>query len=74
MGVDGTSRVVAGGQENAARRLALADHMAGGGGRQDAVLADEELLDAVGGPDLGDELDYLGVPVASIAADDQEGT
>ena len=40
---------------------------------QDAILADEELLDAIGSTDLGDQLDDLGVPVTSIASDDEEG-
>jgi len=47
--------------------------MAGGRRRQDAVLAHQELLDAVGGSDLGDQLDHLGVEEASVAANDQEG-
>lgn len=47
--------------------------MAGGRGGEDAVLADEELLDAIGGANLGDELDHLWVPVAAVAADDEKG-
>lgn len=60
-------------EEDATRGLAEADDVTGGGGGEDAVLADEELLDAMGGANLCDELDHLGVPVAAIAADDEEG-
>jgi len=65
---------VAGRQQDAAGGLALADDMAGGRRRQYAVLADEQLLDAVGGADLGNQLDDLGVPVAAVAADDEKGS
>jgi hypothetical protein len=61
-------------QQDAARGFPLANDMAGGRGREDAVLADEQLLDAVAGTDLGDQLDDFGVPVATVAADDEEGT
>jgi hypothetical protein len=64
---------VAGRQEDAASGLALPDNVASGGGRQDAVLADQELLDAIRRTNLGDQLDNLGVPVPPIAANDEEG-
>lgn len=40
--------------------------------REDAVLSDEELLDAVGSGDLGNDLNDLRVPVAAVASDDEE--
>jgi hypothetical protein len=46
--------------------------MAGGRCRQDTVLADQELLDAVSSTNLGNELDNFRVPVAAISANDKE--
>ena len=46
--------------------------MRGGGGRKNAILSDEELLDAVSGTDLGNQLNDFGVPVASITSNDKE--
>lgn len=60
-----------GGQENSASCLSLADDVAGRRGGQNAVLADQELLDSVSRTNLSDQLDYLWVPVSAIAADDQ---
>lgn len=68
-----TTRVVAGSQEDTASGLPLADDMAGSGSGQNAVLADEQLLDTIGGTDLCDQLDDLGVPVPAITTDNQEG-
>lgn len=68
-----TTRVVAGRQEDTASGLPLADDMAGSGSGQNAVLADEQLLDTVCGTDLCDQLDDLGVPVPAITTDNQEG-
>lgn len=39
---------------------------------QDSTLSDEKLLHSVGSSDLCDQLYDLGVPVSSIAPDDQE--
>lgn len=64
---------MAGSEQNTASCLAYPDDMAGSWGAENAVLADQELLDAVCCTDLGDELCDFGVPVASISADDQEG-
>lgn len=61
-----------GSQENATSRLPLADDMAGGGCGQNAVLADEELLDAVCGTNLGNNLDDLRVPETAVTANDKE--
>jgi hypothetical protein len=63
---------VARGEQDAASGLAQADDMAGCGSGQDAVLADEQLLDAVRGADLGNQLDDLGVPEAAITTNDEE--
>lgn len=48
--------------------------MAGSGCGQNTVLADKELLDAVGSANLGNQLDDLGVPETTITTDDEEGT
>lgn len=47
--------------------------MAGGGCGQDAVLANEQLLDTVCGTDLCDQLNDLRVPISAITTNDQEG-
>jgi hypothetical protein len=47
--------------------------VAGGRGGHDAVLADQELLDAVCGTDLCNDLGDLGVVVAAITANDERG-
>lgn len=67
-----TTGVVAGSQKNTASGLPLADDMAGSRCGQDAVLADEQLLDTVCGTDLCDQLDDLGVPVPAITTNNQE--
>ena len=59
-------------QEDTSGSLALANDMAGCWRRQDAILADQELLDAIGSADFGDELDYLGVPETAVASNDEE--
>lgn len=61
-------------QQNTAGSLAKTDDMARSRGRQDTVLADEELLDTVGGTNFGNQLNDLRVPVATIATDDEEGS
>jgi hypothetical protein len=63
---------VTGSQQDAARRLAYPDDMAGGRSAQDAVLTDQQLLNSVRGTNLGDQLGDFRVPVAAIAADDEE--
>jgi hypothetical protein len=68
-----TAGVVAGSEEDASSGLAFPNDMAGSGSRENAVLADQELLDTVGGTDLCDQLDDLGVPVATITTNDEEG-
>ena len=63
-----------GSQEDTTSGLPLADDMAGSGCGQNAVLADEQLLDAVCGTDLCDQLNDLRIPVPAIATNNQEGT
>ena len=65
---------MAGCQENATGGIALADEVAGGRRRQDAILADQELLDTVCRANFGNQLDDLWVPEPAIAANNEEGT
>lgn len=67
------TRVMTRGEEDAAGRLAGADLVRDGRGREDAVAADDELLDAVTRGDLDNDADNLGRVVAAIAADDEGG-
>lgn len=64
---------MAGSQENASGSLAQADNMASSRGGQNAILADEELLDTVGSTNLSNQLNDLGVPVTAITTNDEEG-
>ena len=64
---------MAGSQENATSGLAFANEVAGGRRRQNAVLADQQLLNAICRADLSNQLDNLGVPIPPIAADDEKG-
>lgn len=65
---------MAGSQEDTSGSLAKANDMTGSRSGENAVLADDELLDAVGGTNLGNQLDNLGVPVSAIATNDEERT
>ena len=47
--------------------------MRGSGGTEDAILADDELLDAVSGTNLCNGLGDLGVPVATVTTNDESG-
>ena len=67
----GSSSIVTCGEQDAAGRLALADAVGNGRGGEDAVLADDEVLDAVSGCNLDDLLDALGRVVPPVAADDE---
>lgn len=66
-----TSGVVASCEQDTTSGFLYPDDMACGWCAEDAVLADDELLNAVCSTDLGDQLHDLGVPVASIAADNE---
>lgn len=48
--------------------------MTGGWRRQDTTLAYQKLFHAICRTHLGDQLDHLGVPESSIAANDEKGT
>lgn len=61
-----------GSQENTTSSLSLADDMAGSWRGQNTVLADEELLDAVSGTNLGDQLNDLGIPETTVTTNDEE--
>lgn len=61
-------------QQNTTGSLSHTDQVAGGGGTENAILADQELLDAVGSTDLGNLLDNLGVVIATITTDDKESS
>lgn len=47
--------------------------MAGSRCAQNSILANEDLLDAVRGSDFGNELNNLGVVVAAVSANNEEG-
>ena len=68
-----TSRVMAGSQQDTTGGFAKTDDMRSGRGRENAILADEKLLDAIGSANLGNQLDDLGVPIPAIASNDKEG-
>jgi hypothetical protein len=68
-----TSRVVAGRQQDAAGSFPYPNDVAGCGCAEDAILTDKQLLDTVGGTNLGNQLSNLGVPVAAITANDEDG-
>lgn len=67
-----TTRIVTGSQENTTSSLSLADDMASSWCGQNTVLADEELLDAVSGTNLGDQLNDFGVPETTVTTNDEE--
>jgi hypothetical protein len=69
----GSTWVVAGGEQDTASGLADADEVAGSRSGHDAILADEELLHAICGTDLCNDLGDLGVVVAAITTDDEGG-
>lgn len=63
-----------GSQQNTTSSLSHADQVACRGGTQDTILTHEELLDSIGGTDLGNLLDNLRVVVTAIAGDDKGST
>jgi hypothetical protein len=65
---------VTGGQQDTASSLSHADEVASSGSAENAILSHQELLDTVGGTDLCDLGDHLGVVVTAIATNDEEGT
>jgi hypothetical protein len=67
-----TSWVVTSRQQDTTRGLAYPDDVAGCWCAQDAILADQQLLDSIGGTNFGDQLSDLRVPVATITTDDKD--
>lgn len=68
----GPSRVVRGREEDTALdTLVLSDDVARGRGRQDRVVPDDELADAVSGSDAGDGLDGLACEESTVTSDDE---
>jgi hypothetical protein len=67
-----TSGVVTGGEQDTTGGLPDPDDMTGSWCAEDTILADQELLDAVGSTDLCDLLCDLRVPVATITTNDKE--
>jgi hypothetical protein len=67
----GSTGVVAGGEEDATIRLALADQVGPSGRGENTVLADDELLDAVSGTDLENRLHGLLHEEPAVTADDE---
>lgn len=65
---------MAGGEQNAAGGLPYPDDMAGSWGTENAILADQKLLDAVGGADLCNLLCDLWVPETAVTTNDKEST
>jgi len=63
---------VASSQEDSTGSLPLPNDMAGSGCAENAILSYQQLLDSVGSANLGDQLYYLGVVIASISSDDKK--
>lgn len=59
-------------EQNATRRLSLPDNMAGSRSAQNAILANQQLLDAICSSDARNQLDNLGVVEPSITTDNEE--
>ena len=62
-----------GSQQDTTSGLANADDMRSGGCAENAVLANDELLDAVSGTNLCNGLSDLRVPVTTVTTDDEGG-
>ena len=63
---------MAGCQEDATSGFPYPDNVTSGRRAHDAILTDQELLDAIGSTDLGNGLGDLRVPVPSITANHEE--
>ena len=61
-------------QEDTSSGFSLANDMARSRGTENAVLSDQELLDSVSCPNLGNQLNDLGVVVSSIPTDDKKAS
>lgn len=67
-----TSSIVRSSQKNTTGSFTLANDMTGSRCAQDAILADQQLLDTICSTDLGNQLHNLWIPVSSITTNDQE--
>jgi hypothetical protein len=67
-----TSRIVASSKENAASGFPFANDMTSSRSAQNAILADQQLLDAVSSPNLCNQLYDFWVVVSTIATDYKE--
>jgi hypothetical protein len=65
---------VTGSQQDTTSSLSHADQVARSRSTEDAILADQELLDAIGSTDFGNLLDNLRIVVATITTDDKESS
>lgn len=63
-----------GGQKDTSSSLPYPDDMTGSGSAENAILANQELLDSVCSTNLGDELCDLGIPVATVTTDNEESS
>ncbi len=62
------------GQENSASGLSLADNVRCSWSAENAILADQQLLDTIRSSNLSNELDNFWVPVSSITTNDEESS
>jgi hypothetical protein len=62
---------VAGRQQDTTGSFPYPNDVAGCGCAEDAILTDQQLLDTVGGTNLGDQLSDLWVPVTPVTANDE---
>jgi hypothetical protein len=63
---------VTGGQQDTTSGLPLPDDMTGSRSTQNAVLANEHLLDSIGSTNLCNLLDNFGVVVTAVTTNDEE--
>jgi len=64
---------VTSGQEDPSSRFADPNDVARGRSRENAILTDKQLLDSIRSPNLRNQLCNLGIPVTTVASDDEEG-
>lgn len=69
-----TSRVVTGGQKDTTCGSLFPNDMASCRCREDTILADQQLLNAICGTDFGYQLNNFGIVEASISTNDQKAS
>ena len=67
-----TSWIVTGGQEDTTSSFSDADNVTGSGSAENAILTDDQLLDAICSTNLCNQLADLRVPKSSITTNDKE--